>query len=191
MLGIPIHRKPKLLLITASLGISSILIYEILDLNIIDFRFISNLGRVLSGFSIGILARKYLEKNKKLKSLKPLLSLNVIAIMVLYIILVYVESRLIAIMSIPFGLLVFQIAKLEQLCPASFLLRSSCSFLGRISFGVYVWHIPVYNILIPLFAKLASKFGLDWSNLSISDFLLTLSLSILISVFSIAILMLY
>lgn len=182
MLGIPIHRKPQLLLIMTSLGVSGILIYEILDLNVIDFGFISNLGRALSGFSIGILARKYLEKDKKIKSLKLQLSLNVIGIMAFYIILVYVESRLIAIMSIPFGLLVFQVAKLEQLRPAPFLLRSPYSFLGRISFGVYVWHIPVHNILIPLFANLASKFGLHWSNLSISDFFLTLSLSILISV---------
>ena len=183
MLGIPIHRKPQLLFIMASLGITGILFYEIFDLNVIDFGFISNLGRALSGFSIGILARKYLEKDKKIKSFKLLLSLNVIGIMTLYIILVYVESRLIAIISIPFGLLVFQIAKLEQLRPAQSPLRGSCSFLGRISFGIYVWHVPVHNILIPLFAKWASKFGLYWSKLSISDFLLTLLLSILISIF--------
>ncbi len=183
MLGVPIQRKPRLLTIVICIGIAMVMFYEFFLLEQSNFNWVSNTGRALSGFSIGILVRKNLEMKREIKEGIRLLSLlSIVVVIVYYLVLVYVDSQYIFAAPIPFAFLVYALAKLELFSSVKSRFRRLCSFLGKISFGVYVWHIPVHNTLTPMIAKAASTFNISWPRLSLIDFLLTLLISIWISV---------
>lgn len=183
MLVVPIQRKPRLLTLVIYIGIAMVMFYEFSTSGQSNFNWVSNTGRALSGFSIGILVRKNLELKREIKGSIHLISLLSIAVVIVYyLILVYVDSQYIFAAPIPFACLVYAVAKLELFSSAKSWFRSFCSFLGKISFGVYVWHIPVHNTLTQMIAKVASAFNVSWPRLSLIDFFLTLLLSIWISV---------
>lgn len=183
MLVVPIQRKPRLLTLIIYIGIAMVMFYEFSIWGQSNFNWVSNTGRALSGFSIGILVRKNLELKREIKGSIHLISLLSIAVVIVYyLILVYVDSQYIFAAPIPFACLVYAVAKLELFSSAKSWFRSLCSFLGKISFGVYVWHIPVHNTFTPMIAKVASAFNVSWPRLSLIDFLLTLLISIWISV---------
>ena len=181
MLAVPIHKKPRLLILVFLAGFASMLLHEVSRETDLELGWLLNSGRALTGFVVGIFIRMHFENKATVKKNYMQLFFVSIVVFIFYFSLTYLEPSLVIFACIPFGLLVFEMARVEQSQPVHRLIKPTCRFLGKVSFGVYVWHIPVHNVVVPTLAKAAQHFNLEWERRSFIDFLLTMLIAIIIT----------
>jgi peptidoglycan/LPS O-acetylase OafA/YrhL len=102
------------------------------------------LGRCLYGFGIGLIWHKFIERQRLVKAFSKGMHLLVLTILIaLYGSYFLFGMWFLIVIPWGFGLVISILASLK-LMPRESLSKIS-SFLGRHSYGIYVWHIPMIN----------------------------------------------
>ena len=111
-------------------------------------KYLIAIGRVLVGFYLGIILHKTLNSKEYQSSIKNLLIVLIIFSTHFYLIDI---SDVFIIFSAPICyFLVREIASLEETRFPKLIL-AFCSYIGRISYGVYVWHAVIGMLAVPTF----------------------------------------
>jgi len=146
----------------------------------------SAFGRVITGFYLGLHLRVY--GIKDVKEARPLFKVTKIIILsfALTFVLPY-SSYILLLIQISFYFLVQQLASFDTSNFSTFQTRV-CLYLGKISYGVYLWHFPLKGLQIPLRIKLYCIKHFDYTlsgfSFSVLSFILQISLVILATEFS-------
>jgi len=105
-------------------------------------------GRALVGFYLGLFLRHRLEVTNKVSG--PSYKICALLFIVVLNFFLFAVSDYFVILAAPiFYFVILHLAKYEEnKFPSSFL--KGCSYLGKISYGVYVWHLVIGGIHIPI-----------------------------------------
>jgi peptidoglycan/LPS O-acetylase OafA/YrhL len=76
-------------------------------------------------------------------------------------------------LSIPFAAFIISIARMEPTKP-SLAARKLATFMGKNSFGIYVWHVPITGVLGILAARVLGEESIYSDNFYIQLVLVTL-----------------
>jgi peptidoglycan/LPS O-acetylase OafA/YrhL len=107
-------------------------------------RILEPLGRCMYGFGVGLIWQKIIERHRPFKSCSRGMYLLVLVILLtLYGSYFLLGMWFLIVIPWGFGLMISLLARLE-LIPRGGLSKIS-TFLGRHSYGIYVWHIPMIN----------------------------------------------
>ena len=142
-------------------------------------------GRVITGFYLGLYLRVY--GITDIKEARPLVKVTkfIILSLALTFLLPYSEYILFLV-QISFYFLVQQLASYDTRNFSTFQTRA-CLYLGKISYGVYLWHLPLKVLQIPLRFKLYCikhfHYTLTGFSFSVLSYILQISLVILASEF--------
>jgi peptidoglycan/LPS O-acetylase OafA/YrhL len=129
---------------------------------------LNQLGRAVWGFSIGLVAFEYQSIYFRLaKSIKVI----AISLIPVYLMIPYlgVFQSLISVWPFVAGIVILS----QQVVSAH--TSKICSFLGKYSYGFYLWHFPMLSLVGFIIRDLKS------SDFSFSVFLLEINLTILLS----------
>lgn len=129
--------------------------------------------RGLNGVLIGVLARKYFEK----RVLNYPTWVGICSIGVIFPMFSYGSNFPLTLLSIPFAAFIISIARIEPTQP-SLAVRKLATFMGKNSFGIYVWHVPITGVLGIFTARVLGEESM-YSN----NFYIQLTLVTLVSVF--------
>jgi peptidoglycan/LPS O-acetylase OafA/YrhL len=109
---------------------------------------VTAIGRVITGFYLGLYLRVY--GTNDVKEAQPLVKVTKIIILSLALTFVLpYSSYILFLVQISFYFLVQQLATFDTRNFSTFKIRA-CLYLGKISYGVYLWHIPLMGLQIPL-----------------------------------------
>jgi peptidoglycan/LPS O-acetylase OafA/YrhL len=98
------------------------------------------LGRALAGFNAGLIAMRLIESGFIL----PRFGISLSLVSTVSLLSFAGDNKYFSILLLPFfTLLVIGLAT----SPKSFALRSAFSLLGQLSYGFYIWHLPVGNTI--------------------------------------------
>lgn len=136
------------------------------------------IGRVIVGFYLGITLRIILSKQEYKSSIKRLIFMLFIFGLNFYL-FAFSDYFVISAAPICFFLLREGASVKESYLPKRFL--RLCSYLGRISYGIYVWHIPISSLNIPYFLLKHSSIALEGSLKIIFIASITLILVVLVT----------
>jgi hypothetical protein len=135
---------------------------------LIDSEVLNQLGRAVWGFSIGLVAFEYQSIYFRLaKSIKVI----AISLIPVYLLISYLGAfqSLISVWPFVAGIVILS----QQV--VSVHTSKICSFLGKYSYGFYLWHFPMLSLVGFIIRDLKS------SDFSFSVFLLEINLTILLS----------
>ena len=113
------------------------------------------LGRAVVGFFIGMLMRRWFERNTKQFSPVALLGSTVL-VGAFFTYQQHYRSGGLLLAAPIFAYLILQVARIDQATLSNRLLRVS-TFLGTMSFGIYAWHPNMYMLFASLHFPLVSS----------------------------------
>jgi peptidoglycan/LPS O-acetylase OafA/YrhL len=145
-------------------------------------KYLIAIGRVLVGFYLGIILRKTINSEVTKGSIKNIPIFLIIFAFNFYLIDI---SNVFIIFSAPICyFLVREIAILEETRIPQFIL-AFFSYIGRISYGVYVWHTVIGNLSIPAFILKYSPITLTGLTKDLFNVTLTVLIIIIVTEVSI------
>ena len=140
------------------------------------------IGRAFVGFYLGIILREHLRSRNYKGSIQRLF---IILIMFSINFFLIDTSKAFIIFAAPICFfLVREVASFEESRLPKFILIV-CSYMGRISYGVYVWHSVIGLLFIPAFVLKYSPTSLQIIPKSLFDVILTLIILVIVTEVSI------
>ena len=137
-----------------------------------------SLGRSIFGFAIGILTYKiYL--TGKMKNIKIHTIISTSIILFLYVLFLKIGMNFLYFSPLVFGYAVLSLSSVKE-SYFSLTQRRICAYFGKLSFGIYVWHIPMLNLWTLISHKYNFILQIDFFNYVI-NFVVTLILSIFLT----------
>ena len=137
-----------------------------------------SLGRSIFGFAIGILTYKiYL--TGKMKNIKIHTIISTSIILFLYVLFLKIGMNFLYFSPLVFGYAVLSLSSVKE-SYFSLTQRRICAYFGKLSFGIYVWHIPMLNLWNLISHKYNFILQIDFFNYVI-NFVVTLILSIFLT----------
>jgi peptidoglycan/LPS O-acetylase OafA/YrhL len=141
-------------------------------------KYLIAIGRALVGFNLGMVLRQNIESKKYNGTIK-----NLLIILIVFTINMYLvdASDFFIILSAPICyFLIREIASIKESRLPKFIL-DICSYLGRISYGVYVWHIFIGTLAISAFVLKYSSFNLYGLPEPLFNVIITVLISIIVT----------
>jgi peptidoglycan/LPS O-acetylase OafA/YrhL len=130
---------------------------------------LSPMLRGLNGVLLGVLARKYFEK----RVLNYPAWVGISSIGVIFPVFSYSSNFPLTLLSIPFAAFIISIARIEPTKP-SLAAKKLATFMGKNSFGIYVWHVPITGVLGILAARVLGEESIYSNNFYMQLILVTL-----------------
>jgi len=111
------------------------------------FHYLIAVGRALVGFYLGLYLRnKFRIKNDVSDQSYKLLGITILAVVNFFL---FALSDYFIIFAAPiFYFVILHISKYEENKFPNYFLKA-CRYLGRISYGVYVWHLVIFHVNVP------------------------------------------
>jgi peptidoglycan/LPS O-acetylase OafA/YrhL len=145
-----------------------------------NFHYTFGLGRGCVGFFIGILLRKS-ESEKEIKFSKRRFIFAIVGFLATFSIYPFVQA-VIFIAAIPSYFVISEASRVN-VNGLNRKFHSSCVFLGKISFGLYIWHAPLIGSHRPV----QSILGIEPNSVagSISSVIVQIGLTVFLTILSV------
>jgi len=146
------------------------------NLGWLPWNYLLAFGRCWIGFYLGIFL--FQMHSKKLRSFSPL-RLFLGALLFLFTSVLAFENIVFYIFAAPASFLVISELILLQEDKFSKKFLNLCKYLGKLSFGIYVWHFPIFEMRIA--PVILNSIGINVTQVSITTIILEILLTLLFS----------
>lgn len=145
-------------------------------------RYFVAIGRVMVGFNLGLILHEKMQLKHNAFSVKRFFWIAIL--IALLFVLIFITEFAVVFAPVAFFLLIQEVLHLDE-NRFSEKFKAVCSYLGRISFGIYVWHVVIASIGIPKF--IISFLGIHLFGVSLQLFSVILTIIAVITATEISI----